>query len=208
MWTWLLLMVGVPVLLGWAQSRLYRGFGADAPSSARAGDAQDDGPPWEDQTGDGFIGTAGEDPFAPLTDVHAATTGPYANAWASSEDTHAHRWSTEGMQHTSLGGDEDGALGHFGTQTAFCPPVNIDGTPMATCWIDVEGKPYGVTDMGSSLGSTMGHHDGGFTNAHDGGSATEITNTASVGGADWGDNATGWTTDDWSSAGGWHDSRW
>jgi len=26
-----------------------------------------------------------------------------------------------------------------------CPTVNIDGTPMANCHVDFEGKPFGVT---------------------------------------------------------------
>jgi hypothetical protein len=185
MWTWLLLVVGVPLLLGWAQSRLNRGFGADAPSSVPTGAPLDEEPLWENQTESGLIGATRDDPFAPL-----------------------YRWSSVGMQHASLGGDEDGAQGRFGAQTAFCPSVNIDGTPMATCHVDIEGKPYGVTDLDGSLGSTVPHHEDGLTHAHDLHSATGITDTDSFVGADWSSNATEWSSDDWSHGVGWHDSRW
>jgi len=47
--------------------------------------------------------------------------------------------------------------------SAFCPAVNIDGTPMATCSIDVEGKPYGVTDTWSD-DHGIGDHGIGTTN--------------------------------------------
>ena len=30
------------------------------------------------------------------------------------------------------------------------PAVNVDGTPMASDWIDVCGKPYGVVDFGDT----------------------------------------------------------
>ena len=37
--------------------------------------------------------------------------------------------------------DSDACCAH---QTGYCPPVNIDGTPMVDCFIDIEGKPFGV----------------------------------------------------------------
>lgn len=34
-----------------------------------------------------------------------------------------------------------------------CPAVNVDGTPMLNCHIDVEGKPYGVSSLDGGLDS-------------------------------------------------------
>jgi len=65
--------------------------------------------------------------------------GSYSHGWMNASADRDKAWDTPG--------------------SAFCPAVNVDGTPMATCSIDIEGKPYGVTDTWSD--------DHGIGTAHD-----------------------------------------
>lgn len=208
MWTWLLLVVGVPLLLGWAQSRLYCGFGGGVPSSVGAGVPEDDEPSAGYWMKEPVVDVTGNDTLAPLTntDTHAATAGAHEHAWASSDDTHKRNWPADDLQHTPMEIDENRALGDVVAPAAFCPTVNIDGTPMVTCWLDIEGKPYGVTDPDGPLRTTAALEDDhqAFTHNND----CAIDPAGGTSDNDCGSGAAHWVSDDWASGNGWHDSRW
>ena len=63
------------------------------------------------------------------------------------------------------------------TPSTPCPGVNVDGTPMASDWLDVCGKPYGVADFG---GDSL--HNGESSSWSD---ATADLWTESGGAGDW-----------------------
>lgn len=114
---------------------------------------------------------------------------------SSSQPPRARFWSGGGTDHDIDGGSADLAAGHGlaePTSSPIKPVVNVDGTPMMPGGlVDMEGKPFGVSDVGSGLGGGLG---GWLT-----GIASSDWSSGGGLGCDWSNDCGGgsWSSHDW-----------
>jgi hypothetical protein len=105
--------------------------------------------------------------------IHSSTPGLDDDVTSPHYGQGWHQWQavpsggsySHGWMNASADSDTTGNT----SGSVFCPAVNVDGTPMATCFIDIEGKPYGVTDIWSDQHGIGGTYDfdHGTNTAHD-----------------------------------------
>lgn len=201
MWIWLILFAGLPLLLGWMQYMLLSGRWLKPPSTTDSENSDDGQFPQHDADTTGAFDSAPliqkQNPYHPYiasTRHENSPVGANRSTLVSSGRTPAENspdTPSDGLWAASTG-----------------PWVNIDGTPMLNRQIDIEGKPYGVSNtasMSTAEEADMSDYAGSASGISPQSAQTEWDTTWDN---DWDWDASPSGTDLWSSTNHWDDNSW